>query len=70
MMTSGDHDGGGLPLPRRFVRFSPAKLRQCPKFINHKGHEVTQRCESSEGFLRAPLCPLWLIMALPKQRYA
>ena len=39
-----------------------------PKFINHKGHEVTQRCESlSVSFLL--LCVLrGLIRTLPNRR--
>jgi pyrimidine operon attenuation protein/uracil phosphoribosyltransferase len=32
-----------------------------PRIINHEGHEGTRRCESRQGFLRAPLCPSWLI---------
>jgi len=36
-------------------------LGSVSKFIDHEGHEVTQRHESPEDFLCAPFCPSWLI---------
>src|SRR5207244_9240243 len=46
--TSSDHRDGEHPY-----------RRWCPHFTNHKGHEVTRNRNSC--FLRAPLCPSWLI---------